>query len=457
MSLLNDVLRDLDKQNAQQRDLTGLPPGLTGAGNHSQSRMKLWWWLILFILLILVGGFGWISWQKGVSSSTQLVPAISETTGAVLESPTSRHSLNEESVQVPENGGSVNLAAINEETESLNPLSDVSQEEIPGPIQITHSNSASAAKLAGTSVSSRSFGSEPAVSQLSPQVSGQTLKSNDVKGFGVQDKGADQSIQKTITKPQMKVVNPQMLAAKEPAKSILQQPSTKIVKTAPEVEKAGSERKSEASPGVDNNDIQLSQSPAAVAARGLREARQLYQSGNTREAEQILWRQLAEQPDMEASRKQLALWLLARGGVRETLNVLSDVNENSSDGLREVKAHALVASGKEADAVNLLNFNPPASRDFPQYQSLRAGLLQQAGQYEEALEVYAELVDADPRRGDWWAGLAIALDQTGRVTSAVRAYQQALGDPKLSGQLSRYARQRIEQLNGFSGNSTAGS
>ena len=165
----------------------------------------------------------------------------------------------------------------------------------------------------------------------------------------------------------------------------------------------------------------------------------------------LLQQQLVQRPELDQSRQQLAVWQLARGGVQEALGLLANVDQHSSAGLREAKAHALVSVNQQEQAIQLLNNNLPEMKSNLSYHGLRAGLLQQAGRYEEALQVYALLVEASPARGDWWIGLGIALDQTGRVEPAVRAYRQALTDTALSQSLTQYARQRVEQLDAFLG------
>ena len=151
-------------------------------------------------------------------------------------------------------------------------------------------------------------------------------------------------------------------------------------------------------------------------------------------------------PEHQSSQYQLASWLLARAGYAEAFGLLASVDESGSPSLRALKAHALLGLGRQQQALTLLDENPPPVAGHTQFHSLRAGLLQQAQRYEDAMLIYAELVEANPQRGEWWAGLGITLDQTGRKSSALRAYQQALVDPALSQQLAGYAEQRLAAI-----------
>ncbi|OZG70854.1 hypothetical protein BTA51_23740 [Hahella sp. CCB-MM4] len=458
MSLLNDVLRDLDKQNAARRQAGHLPAGLTGQALPVGSRMKIWWWPAIGILVICLVIFGWLSWQRGQFVEAQLAdpnkPALSDASRsqesdvnqessqperyALTDSSiaTDSVSLPEDTVSLPED--TVSLPEIAEPQHQENLDSGTVVEEIPAPReeQVRNSTNDSMVSLDEGTLNVTQSKAEP--------VAQKTALMTDTVPPGKLERAPKPVPLKSISKREVTTTESTPFDPVENSVDHPQEPSSVATQPAKAV--------SQAAPA-----IQPSQNPSALAARRLREARDLYQKGKTLEAEDMLRRQLDKTPEMDESLYQLGAWFLARGGIQEALTLLNQVNESSGAALREIKAHALVSSGRETEAMLLLDSNPPNAREFPRYQSLRAGLLQQAGQYEEALKLYAELVDTDPRRGDWWAGLAIALDQTGRVDSALRAYQQALSDPTLTGQLSVYARQRIEQLHRYIGSHATGS
>jgi len=190
-------------------------------------------------------------------------------------------------------------------------------------------------------------------------------------------------------------------------------------------------------------DIRLSTNPEAVVNRQLIKAQQIYQQGRPREAEQILRQSLALKSDADQVRHQLGSWMLARSAYQEVLNLLAGVDVSSSPSLRGLKAHASHALGRSSQALALLQTNIPPVNGNRSYHSLRAGLLQQNGLYQEALPIYAELVEEDPGKGEFWAGLAISLEQTGHLSPAMRAYRRALSDPGLNPKLVQYAEQRL--------------
>ena len=66
-------------------------------------------------------------------------------------------------------------------------------------------------------------------------------------------------------------------------------------------------------------------------------------------------------------------------------------------------------------------------------------------QLELSEQVYRGLLDYDASRGDWWMGLAIAIDQQANP-AAKQAYQQAINSQHLSVALRNYARQRLAVL-----------
>ena len=189
-------------------------------------------------------------------------------------------------------------------------------------------------------------------------------------------------------------------------------------------------------------EIRLSSDPAAVANRRLMLARKLYKQGRPREAEELLKQTLAEVKDAPFILHQLASWMLTRSADAEVLTLLNDVSRDSSPELRQTKAHALLSLGLQGEALELLQSNLPPIASHRSFHTMRAGLLQRHGRFNEALAVYTELVESDPLRGAFWAGLGISLEQTGNRVSAVKAFRKALADPELNPRLAQYAELR---------------
>jgi Flp pilus assembly protein TadD len=118
--------------------------------------------------------------------------------------------------------------------------------------------------------------------------------------------------------------------------------------------------------------------------------------------------------------------------------------------LRLIKARLLAQRGETGPAIELLQAitaQPPASREALQ---MLGALYQQRQEYAAAIEVYRRLVTTTPSAGSAWVGLAIALDGKGQ-DGALDAYRRALSLGGLPPAAERYARQRRASLEAGNG------
>jgi tetratricopeptide (TPR) repeat protein len=119
--------------------------------------------------------------------------------------------------------------------------------------------------------------------------------------------------------------------------------------------------------------------------------------------------------------------------------------ENSD--LRKMYARLLLNDQRQGEAIDLLQAEPVAeiSQDL-EYHALLAALLQESGQFKDASSIYAQLVQLRPQAALWWMGLAISLEQSGHSERARNAYQKALALPGLQPDLQNYIQSRLQVL-----------
>lgn len=118
----------------------------------------------------------------------------------------------------------------------------------------------------------------------------------------------------------------------------------------------------------------------------------------------------------------------------------------SSD-LRKTYAHLLLQDQRQGEAIDLLKTEPlPGIVHDLEYHALLAALFQDSGQFKAASSIYAQLVQLRPQEALWWMGLAISLEQSGSFDRARDAYQQALSLPGLSPDLKNYIQSRLQTL-----------
>ncbi len=182
--------------------------------------------------------------------------------------------------------------------------------------------------------------------------------------------------------------------------------------------------------------------------RQVAEATRLLQANQPEQAQQQLEQYLQQAPRAEQSRVLLASLLVSQ-------NKLSDAQQHLDAGLaltpqqtdlRRIKARLLLQRGGEADALALLGEPGPGMENDAVFYQLRATLLQRANRFDEAAQVYYRLLQMDAGQASWWLGLGMALEGGGRAGDARQAYTHVLDIPGAAAPLTRYAQQRVRQL-----------
>ncbi len=107
----------------------------------------------------------------------------------------------------------------------------------------------------------------------------------------------------------------------------------------------------------------------------------------------------------------------------------------------------LLSKGQYKQAQVLIDyFAAPVDQD-PELIALQAAVHQGQQQWPEAAQSYRSLLRLYPSSGDYWIGLAVALDVLGDTANARAAYQRALsGSGGLNAELQRYAQGRLVSL-----------
>ena len=154
-------------------------------------------------------------------------------------------------------------------------------------------------------------------------------------------------------------------------------------------------------------------------------------------------------PQRLAARLELVSVLQRLGDERGALALIEEGLQLYPDhpDLRKLYAHHLLFSQRHREGLDLLERAPlPPVKDDPEYHALRAAIYQELGEYSQAAEVYARLLDQRPRESLWWMGLAIALEQQGLIGGARDAYRAALDVSGLRPDLERFVRERLQHL-----------
>jgi len=151
--------------------------------------------------------------------------------------------------------------------------------------------------------------------------------------------------------------------------------------------------------------------PAHTAARQSLVALVL-EAGDGANAESLLREGLAQHPNDAWYARSLAQMHLQRGDLAQAAGILK------------------TALNKRADAANW---------------ALYASTVAKLGKPAESAQAYREALRLDPTQGNWWIGMAVALEQSGDAASAGAAYQRAL-QTRLGSELREFAQQKARTL-----------
>lgn len=161
---------------------------------------------------------------------------------------------------------------------------------------------------------------------------------------------------------------------------------------------------------------------------------------------------LSEQAKLQPDDIEIARWLARsqlaageRGQLRAWLEPrISQFGRQPE--LRTLLARAMMEDGDVPRAVEILATGAPSVAQEPDYHALLAAGYQQLGDWQRSAAEYRALVGQNTRSGPWRLGLAIALDQMGQAEDAARNYTAALASTDLESSSRRYAEQRLKAL-----------
>jgi MSHA biogenesis protein MshN len=191
--------------------------------------------------------------------------------------------------------------------------------------------------------------------------------------------------------------------------------------------------------------------PRQSAGRALglwREALRRSERGDERGAESALREALELAPAQVGVRAALVALLLRAGRLDEADAQIAAGRAQMGDTspYAALAARTLLARGDAEGALVELERNPPALVRSPEHHALLAAVRERLGRHAAAAETYVALLSLDPKRADWWLGLALAREGEGRSADALAAYRSASRLPGLGSDASRWVNERAAAL-----------
>lgn len=179
-----------------------------------------------------------------------------------------------------------------------------------------------------------------------------------------------------------------------------------------------------------------------------KKAEELIRDKQSAAAEQVLVNETTSNPQAVRSGTALASLLISQRRFEEAQELLVHLLRENPDSIELVKTQArlFLVTIKPRKAMDLLmKFSPPMSAHTDYYELLGLSARQEQ-QYELSVQAYKGLLRYNASRGDWWVGMAIALDMQGEIKAARSAYRSALRSKKIAPTLRDYAQQRLSAL-----------
>ena len=163
-------------------------------------------------------------------------------------------------------------------------------------------------------------------------------------------------------------------------------------------------------------------------------------------AEKLLEDVVIITPEDSQSRKKLAALWFGRQAYQDALNLLSQgiALDGKDSSLRLMKARIYLKQGQAGTALKTLR--PLAQLKDEQYQIMLANTAQKAQHHKAGIDAYKMLITMQPDRGRWHLGLAVLYDKDSQFTLASDAYKKALTKNDLSVSSEQFVKKRIQAI-----------
>ena len=174
----------------------------------------------------------------------------------------------------------------------------------------------------------------------------------------------------------------------------------------------------------------------------------LLANGNEDAAFEALSSHVRAAPAAHQSRETLIKLLLSRGQTARA-GTLADAGLSiapNHSGFKKAKARLLIADKNYESAAALLSARAPEPRSDLEYHELLASAQLGAGDFVGAMQNYRQLLQFDGSQTRWWYGYAVANDRLGNISVAKQSYEQALKGASLSVGLRRSSEERVAAL-----------
>lgn len=446
MSLVNDMLRDLDerRRDAPTRGLGAeklVPASKTSVSRSSRSAILI---LAVVVAAALVVVLAWVMTSRSAQQPQSMAPVQMRAPAAAANDGISADATS---------------TAISELEQRLRQLEEQNQALIArqaGNQQAT--DTLSIASGSGITGSNMSGSGQPVITQARPEQSWQPrIWESEAETETELDVSA--SVNAILESAQPTVMGADVLdnVAQQVASEFAGQQDagasargSQSTPASTSVADVASVSRQATSPGAGQAPASTVRSPRepSFADRDRQQVRlalEQWQAGQQLAALQSLDEFTFQFPEAHASRETLAKLLIQQGETDRATLVIDiglRIAPNNNE-YRKIKARLLISDRSPEAAAQLLSASAPAVAVDSEYHDLLATAYLSSGQYTDAVMAYQLLLQNDAQVGRWWYGLAASLDAISRLGEAAQAYERALQMGDLSATLRQASQQRL--------------
>lgn len=436
MSLINQMLRDLEQRRSQDNPADGYPAGTVHQYSAAKNKFSLVR-VFVVIIVLLIAIVGYLVWDRNNTPSAVSINSESTIPARQVESSVQADSKVVEVVSEPE-------------VDITPPAKQLELMPVEEQLQVTRTNNEPAQVVQQQAVASLqvvSVSPDPVPASLKRQtitINGEGFtketrimvkwdkRQKTLPASQAQFVSANQLIMSIVVGPRENIWTVQVF---DPVKGHSAQLDFSVVS---EQLLAGTA-------------VTKTARPLDSKQRGevlYQEGYQLLSKGHAHAGEQKLLDAIAIYPGHIKAREILAGTYIKSGRVIEAGDLLQEGSELVPEHalFTQLQARLMLEQNQLQQAIELLEKKAPAVNIHPQYHALLAAAYQRNKQHVRAVEQYQAVLKVVPVSGVWWVGMAISLEALGQQAEARQAYQQAKNTGRLTAELLRYTDHRLVAL-----------
>ena len=397
MSLINQVLQDLEKRHASESELNALPPYVRAVPGRPRSFVRAI--VVLASVALLAVAVAALTYSRRQVPGDDAPPIIAKPIAIAVPDP----------APAPTLAAKPSVAEPPAQATAFNPVSRLSDE--------------------------LSFAAPQPSRAPKPTTSGRVVKPEVTKSL---EERGDASTPNS--KPQAPVV------------ATLAKPAIPAKSDAPDAEgitlppPAPIAAMAEAPAAIDKQMREVAPSERAEIAfrRGVAQL----QEGRANAAELEFREALKVDPSHGSARQALLGLLLDNGRNNEAEEILRKTLSINPRQPRHamVLARLEVERGEVTGAINTMVGVLPYVQSDPDFHAFLAALFQREGRHREAADYYRTALRGVPGNGVWMMGLAISLRASNQSAEARDAFQRAIDSKQLSPELQEFVERQLREL-----------